>query len=67
MSSTNQQPNDLLDQRDQLLDRLSELTGARADLQPNGMMIVSISGHTLVSGADVSKLADDQRTRSIRP
>ena len=41
---TNQQPNDLMDQRDQILDRLSELTGARYDAQASGMMTVSIAG-----------------------
>lgn len=54
--SANQQPNDLMDQRDQLADRLAELTGSRADLQPNGMLNVSIHGHNLVDGGNVMKL-----------
>jgi flagellar hook-associated protein 1 FlgK len=53
---TNQQPNDMMDQRDQLLDRLSELTGARSDLQASGMVNVSIAGHNLVDGGSTFKL-----------
>ena len=56
MLGTNQQPNDLMDKRDSLVDRLAQLSGSRADLQPNGMVIVSIGGHTLVGGADYSKI-----------
>ena len=60
VAGTNQQPNDLMDQRDLLLDRMAELTGARADTQPNGMVIVSIGGHALVSGGDASHLTVTQ-------
>jgi flagellar hook-associated protein 1 len=60
LHGTNQQPNDLMDKRDVLLDRISQLTGARADAQPNGMVIVSIGGHALVSGSDTSKLSITQ-------
>ncbi len=48
--STNEQPNDLLDQRDLMLDRLSELTGATSSIQADGRAIVSIGGHVLVTG-----------------
>jgi flagellar hook-associated protein 1 FlgK len=48
----NQQPNDLLDQRDLALDRLAELTGAVSSTQANGEVIVSINGHVLVTGRD---------------
>jgi flagellar hook-associated protein 1 FlgK len=48
----NQQPNDLLDQRDLALDRLAELTGAVSSIQANGEVIVSIGGHVLVTGHD---------------
>jgi flagellar hook-associated protein 1 FlgK len=44
------QPNDLLDERDRLLDRLAELTGAVSSLQNDGQVIVSIGGHALVVG-----------------
>lgn len=43
-------PNDLIDQRDLILDRLSELSGARVDPQENGQVMISISGHVLVIG-----------------
>ncbi|MBP7690334.1 MAG: flagellar hook-associated protein FlgK, partial [Anaerolineales bacterium] len=45
------EPNDLLDERDRLLDQLSEVAGAESHMQPNGEMIVSIGGHVLVMGA----------------
>ena len=48
--AANQQPNDLLDQRDQALDQLAELAGAVSSTQPDGEVTVSISGHTLVTG-----------------
>ncbi len=50
--STGQQPNDLLDQRDRLLDRLSELGGIQSFLQPNGEVMVSIGGHNVVTGRE---------------
>ncbi len=54
--STGDAPNDLLDQRAQLLDRLSELTGATSSVQANGEAIVSIGGHALVVGHDTFQL-----------
>lgn len=54
--SINEQPNDLLDKRDLLLDRLAELSGAVAHVQSNGEMIVSIGGHVLVTGRKALKL-----------
>jgi flagellar hook-associated protein 1 FlgK len=45
-----------MDRRDLLLDRLSELTGARTDLQANGMVNVSIGGHNLVDGPNTNAL-----------
>lgn len=44
------QPNDLLDERDRLLDHLSQLAGAESHTQANGEVIVSIGGHALVVG-----------------
>jgi flagellar hook-associated protein 1 len=44
------QPNDLLDQRDLLMDRLAEISGATSFIQPNGEAVVNIGGHVLVSG-----------------
>ena len=46
----------LLDQRDQLAMRLSELTGATAKQGPDGNLDVSIGGVTLVSGSTANKL-----------
>jgi flagellar hook-associated protein 1 FlgK len=54
--STGDQPNDLLDQRDQLLDSLSQLAGATSSVQSNGEVMVSIAGHSLVIGHDVTAL-----------
>jgi flagellar hook-associated protein 1 FlgK len=48
--SVGEQPNDLLDQRDMLLDRLAEVAGATSSIQANGQAIVSINNHVLVSG-----------------
>jgi flagellar hook-associated protein 1 len=47
-----QQPNDLLDQRDQLILRLSELTGATVETGENGMADVYVGGRALVHGQD---------------
>ena len=48
--SIGEQPNDMMDERDMLLDRLSEIAGATSNVQANGQMIVSIGGHMLVTG-----------------
>ncbi|MBX5464921.1 MAG: flagellar hook-associated protein FlgK [Clostridia bacterium] len=44
-------PNDLLDQRDRLLDRLSQLTGATASVQSNGDLTVEIGGVAVLATA----------------
>ncbi|HPH96563.1 MAG TPA: flagellar hook-associated protein FlgK [Anaerolineaceae bacterium] len=51
VESTNHQPNDLLDERDKILNRLSEISGAKAAFQQFGQVVVSIGGHTLVIGS----------------
>ncbi len=48
--SIGEQPNDLLDQRDMLLDRLAEIAGATSSKQLNGEAVVAINGHVLVQG-----------------
>lgn len=48
--SIGEQPNDLLDQRDILLDRLAEIAGATSSKQLNGEAVVAINGHVLVQG-----------------
>ena len=50
-------PNDLLDQRDAALDRISALTGAKIDANLNGSVDVSVGGVSLVSGHTASTVA----------
>ena len=50
------QPNDLLDQRDQLLQELSELTNIEVVTDTYGSVTVSISGATLVQRTEVFEL-----------
>ncbi|NLM68829.1 MAG: flagellar hook-associated protein FlgK [Firmicutes bacterium] len=50
------QPNDLMDQRDQLLQELSELTNIEVVADEYGAVSVSISGATLVQRTEVFKL-----------
>ena len=57
VKSAGSAPNDLMDQRDQLITRLAELSGATAAIQENGEALVSIGGHALVIGATTFKLA----------
>ena len=54
--SVGEQPNDLKDKRDILLDNLSKMTGAVSTEQADGESIVSINGHVLVVGHDTFKL-----------
>ncbi|MCW2600986.1 MAG: flagellar hook-associated protein 1 [Frankiales bacterium] len=54
--SSERQPNDLLDQRDVALDRISTLTGARIDAQPDGSVNISIGSTALVSGITAQSL-----------
>ncbi len=49
-------PNDLLDSRDAILDRLSEISGAIANTQENGEVIVYVGQHALVVGSTTFKL-----------
>ena len=56
------EPNDLLDERDRLLDRLSEISGQQAFDQENGENIVSIGGHTLVVGTQTFDLVTTAET-----
>lgn len=51
------QPNDLMDQRDQMLNRLAEISGAVSTIQENGEATVSIGGHALVVGSTTFNLA----------
>jgi flagellar hook-associated protein 1 FlgK len=60
--SVGEQPNDLMDKRDLALDQLAELTGAVSFEQKNGEMLVSVSGHVLVTGHDAIKLETRHNT-----
>ncbi len=58
IGGTDSKPNDLLDQRDQLLLRLSENVGVRASEQEDGRLNVFIgNGQTLVIGSEANKLS----------
>ncbi len=50
--SLGEQPNDLMDQRDTLLDELAKVSGASVSMQTNGDAIVSINGHVLVQSVE---------------
>ncbi|MEW6178949.1 MAG: flagellar hook-associated protein FlgK [Chloroflexota bacterium] len=60
--STGERPNDLLDQRDRVLDKLAELSGAVAHEQKNGEVMVSIGGHVLVMGVQALHLTTRPKT-----
>lgn len=58
LARTGQPPNDLLDQRDRLLDQLAEKVSVSTVVQDGGQVNVFIgSGQPLVLGADASQLA----------
>ncbi|HEX7555305.1 MAG TPA: flagellar hook-associated protein FlgK, partial [Leptolinea sp.] len=50
------QPNTLLDDRDMLLDQLSQVIGVTSHVQDNGQVLVSLQGHALVLGNKTFKL-----------
>jgi flagellar hook-associated protein 1 len=52
-----QQPNDLLDKRDLLLDQLAQSAGAVSYPQKDGSVTVSLNGHMLVSNDSASPLS----------
>jgi flagellar hook-associated protein 1 FlgK len=54
-----QQPNDLMDSRDQLLDRLSQLTGTSTVTTPDGSVNVYFGGRALVDRQSVNEIAVD--------
>lgn len=58
-------PNDLMDQRDLLLDRLSELAGVSVAIEDNGNARVSIGGISLVNGATARPLSYDSGSGQI--
>lgn len=50
-------PNELLDQRDQLVADLTRLTGATVSGQEGGALVVSVGGRTLVQGSQAETLS----------
>jgi len=68
-TNNNQPPNDLLDQRDQLLNELNQLVGIRYYEQGDTVNITLEGGQTLLSGKSVFKLstmaASDDPTRTV--
>ncbi|MGB9798956.1 MAG: flagellar hook-associated protein FlgK [Thermanaerothrix sp.] len=62
--SVGDQPNDLLDERDRVLDRLAELSGAISYRRENGEVTVSIGGHVLVFGPTPYRLTLDPTTKT---
>ena len=51
------EPNDLLDQRDVLLDQMSQLAGVTIHLPGNGDAYVSLGGHIMVAGGQAQTLS----------
>ena len=58
-------PNDLLDQRDVLIDELANIAGVTASTMENGAVRVSLDGLSLVSDGMVSSLSYDPATHEI--
>ena len=58
-------PNDLMDQRDILLDRLSELAGVSVAIEDNGNARVMIGGISLVNGSTSRPLSYDEGTGQV--
>lgn len=56
-TTSDRSPNDLLDQRDAALDRISALTGAKLTPGADGAVDVSVGGVSLVSGITASTVA----------
>jgi flagellar hook-associated protein 1 FlgK len=60
-------PNDLMDKRDLLVDRLSQLLGVRVSPQDGGSIQVSLGGVSLVSGSNVRPLTVDAAGQILHP
>jgi flagellar hook-associated protein 1 len=63
--STGGQPNDLLDKRDLLLDKLSEIAGATSYQEDNGHVNVSIGGHFLVVGTTAYQVSTTTNSENL--
>ena len=60
--TTGNQPNDLLDQRDTLLDQLGNFANVSWTQNANGMSDVTVGGATLVSGTSATTLVESNLT-----
>ncbi len=60
-------PNDLMDKRDVILDRLSQMLGIRVTQADGGAVQVSLGGISLVSGPGVRALAVDASGQILHP
>lgn len=58
-------PNDLLDQRDRLVDEIAESIGSSTSIESDGSVRISIHGMALVSGADARPLDFDSSTGQV--
>jgi flagellar hook-associated protein 1 len=54
--AADEQPNDLIDERDRQLNRLAEITGGTVKYQEDGEVLVSLGGHALVIGSEAFTL-----------
>ncbi len=59
------EPNDLLDQRDVMIDELANIAGVSVSTTDNGAVRVSLDGLSLVSDTMVSPLTYDEATHDI--
>src|SRR5206468_4137320 len=57
-------PNDLLDERDRLLDQVVKLTGATYRQEGDGTTTVLLGGHALVTADRVNRLVTDAQNLS---
>jgi flagellar hook-associated protein 1 len=62
MTASGYQPNDLLDKRDVVLDKLSKLVNIQVTPDENGTVNVSVSGVVLVNGKDAETFAVNPQT-----
>lgn len=56
LANSAKSPNDLMDQRDQLVDKLAELAGVTSIAQADGSVSLRLSGKSLVDGARAEQL-----------
>jgi flagellar hook-associated protein 1 FlgK len=57
MLNASNAPNDLMDERDRLLDRIASLTGGSVRHQPDGTVDVMVGSHSLVDGERVDRMS----------